>query len=179
MIPLPAGVRVWLATSHTDMRKGFPSLALQVQEILHRDPLSGHLLCFRGRRGNLLKVIWHDGQGPTTTCVVLRWPTVCLTSANGAVSSARTFLRTEVGRSASVAPAAGVWPRKGATVTQRRARVTSTVAPVTSARTAVCSLGSPTSRAGAGPSGALASLALESRPRRATIVRVSSGFRGF
>jgi IS66 Orf2 like protein len=63
MIPLPAGVREWLATGHTDMRKGFPSLALQVQEILHRDPLSGHLFCFRGRRGNLLKVIWHDGQG--------------------------------------------------------------------------------------------------------------------
>ncbi|WP_157783667.1 IS66 family insertion sequence element accessory protein TnpB [Bradyrhizobium liaoningense] len=39
MIPLPAGVRVWLATGHTDMRKGFPSLALQVQEILHRDRL--------------------------------------------------------------------------------------------------------------------------------------------
>src|SRR5581483_7598178 len=60
MIPLPAGVRVWLATGYTDMRKGFPSLALQVQEILHRDPLGGHLFCFRGRRGNLLKVIWHD-----------------------------------------------------------------------------------------------------------------------
>jgi transposase len=49
MIPLPSGVRVWLATGHTDMRKGFPSLSLQVQEILHRDPLSGHLFCFRGR----------------------------------------------------------------------------------------------------------------------------------
>lgn len=55
--------RIWLATGYTDMRKGFPSLALQVQEILHRDPLGGHLFCFRGRRGNLLKVIWHDGQG--------------------------------------------------------------------------------------------------------------------
>jgi transposase len=63
MIPLPTGVRVWLATGHTDMRKGFPSLALQVQQILRRDSLSGHLFCFRGRRGNLLKVIWHDGQG--------------------------------------------------------------------------------------------------------------------
>ena len=62
-IPVPTGVRVWLATGHTDMRKGFPSLALQVQEILRRDPLSGHLFCFRGRRGDLLKVIWHDGQG--------------------------------------------------------------------------------------------------------------------
>lgn len=39
-IPVPTGVRVWLATGHTDMRKGFPSLALQVQEILRRDPLA-------------------------------------------------------------------------------------------------------------------------------------------
>ena len=63
MIPVPTGVRVWLATGHTDMRRGFPSLSLQVQEVLRRDPLSGHLFCFRGRRGDLLKVIWHDGQG--------------------------------------------------------------------------------------------------------------------
>src|SRR5260370_6228722 len=55
MIPLPTGVRVWLATGHTDMRKGFASLSLQVQEILRRDPLSGQLFCFRGRSG--------DGQG--------------------------------------------------------------------------------------------------------------------
>jgi transposase len=53
MIAFPAGVRVWLATGHTDMRKGFPSLALQVQEVLCHDPLSGHLFCFRGRRGDL------------------------------------------------------------------------------------------------------------------------------
>ena len=63
MIPVPTGVRVWLATGHTDMRKGFASLSLQVQEVLRRDPLNGHLFCFRGRRGDLLKVIWHDGQG--------------------------------------------------------------------------------------------------------------------
>ena len=44
------------------MRKGFASLSLQVQEVLRRDPLSGQLFCFRGR-GDLLKVIWHDGQG--------------------------------------------------------------------------------------------------------------------
>ena len=31
--------------------------------MLRRNPLSGHLFCFRGRRGDLLKVIWHDGQG--------------------------------------------------------------------------------------------------------------------
>ncbi|CAH2399508.1 IS66 family insertion sequence element accessory protein TnpB [Mesorhizobium escarrei] len=63
MIPVPSGVKVWLATGYTDMRKGFPGLALMVQETLKRDPHSGHLFCFRGRRGGLIKVIWHDGQG--------------------------------------------------------------------------------------------------------------------
>ena len=38
MIPVPAGVRVWIATGHTDMRRGMNSLALQVQEGLKRDP---------------------------------------------------------------------------------------------------------------------------------------------
>ncbi|WP_346656690.1 MULTISPECIES: IS66 family insertion sequence element accessory protein TnpB [unclassified Bradyrhizobium] len=54
---------MWLATGHTDMRKGFVSISLQVQEVLRRDPLSGRLFCFRGCRGDLLKVIWHNGQG--------------------------------------------------------------------------------------------------------------------
>ena len=62
VIPVPVGVKVWLATGHTDMRKGFASLALVAQEVLKRDPLGGHIFCFRGRRGDLLKVIWHDGQ---------------------------------------------------------------------------------------------------------------------
>ena len=47
MIPVPAGVRVWLATGHTDMRRGFPGLALLVQETLKHDPHSGHLFVFR------------------------------------------------------------------------------------------------------------------------------------
>ena len=63
MITFPPGVRVWLATGHTDMRKGFPGLALLVQEKLKSDPHGGHLFVFRGRRGGLIKVIWHDGQG--------------------------------------------------------------------------------------------------------------------
>jgi len=63
MIPVPAGVLVWLATGHTDMRKGFDGLALTVQETLKRDPHSGHLFVFRGRRGDLIKCLWHDGQG--------------------------------------------------------------------------------------------------------------------
>jgi transposase len=63
MLPVPQGVRVWLAPGHTDMRKGFPGLSLLVQETLKKDPHGGHLFVFRGRRGDLIKVIWHDGQG--------------------------------------------------------------------------------------------------------------------
>ena len=63
MIPVPAGIRVWLAAGYTDMRKGFDGLALKVQEILQRDPHSGHVFAFRGKRGDLVKLLWHDGQG--------------------------------------------------------------------------------------------------------------------
>jgi transposase len=53
MIPVPSGVRVWLATGHTDMWRGFPGLSLLVQETLKRDPHSGHLFVFPGRHFGL------------------------------------------------------------------------------------------------------------------------------
>ena len=63
MIPVPSGMRVWLAVGHTDMRRGMNGLALQVQEAMKRDPHAGDLYVFRGRRGNLVKILWHDGLG--------------------------------------------------------------------------------------------------------------------
>jgi transposase len=63
VIALPSGTQVWLASGHTDMRKGFDGLAVLVQETLKRNPHNGHLFVFRGRRGGLIKVLWHDGQG--------------------------------------------------------------------------------------------------------------------
>src|SRR5580658_8060991 len=63
MIPIPSGVRVWIATGHTDMRRGMQGLALQVQESLKRDPHAGDLYIFRGRRGDLAKILWHYGIG--------------------------------------------------------------------------------------------------------------------
>ena len=63
MIPVPSGVRVWLAVGHTDMRRGMNGLALQVQQALGRDPHAGDLYVFRGRRADLVKIIWHDGIG--------------------------------------------------------------------------------------------------------------------
>src|ERR1700730_17626826 len=63
MIPVPSGVRVWLAVGHTDMRRGMNSLAVQVQQVLKRDPHAGDLYVFRGKRGHLVKILWHDGIG--------------------------------------------------------------------------------------------------------------------
>ena len=63
MIPVPARIKVWLAAGVTDMRRGFNGLAAIAEKILKQDPFNGHLFVFRGRRGDLIKVIWFDGQG--------------------------------------------------------------------------------------------------------------------
>ena len=63
MIPIPSGVRVWIATGHTDMRRGMNSLAVLVQEAFKRDPHGGDLYVFRGKSGKLIKILWHDGIG--------------------------------------------------------------------------------------------------------------------
>src|ERR1700739_2761123 len=63
MITLASARRVWLGVGRTDMRKGFDGLSALVQEKLAQDPFCGHLFVFRGRRGDLLKVLWYDGQG--------------------------------------------------------------------------------------------------------------------
>src|SRR3954469_22302674 len=59
----PPGTRVYLACGVTDMRRGFDGLAAQMQTVLAQDPYSGAVFCFRGRRGDLLKILVWDGQG--------------------------------------------------------------------------------------------------------------------
>ena len=63
MIPVPSSTRVWLAAGVTDMRRGFNTLAAQTEAVLRLDPYCGHMFVFRGRRGDLLKIIWWDAQG--------------------------------------------------------------------------------------------------------------------
>lgn len=80
MIVPPLGVRVWLATGTTDMRRGMNSLSLQVQQALGRDLHGGDLYVFRGKRGDLLKILWHDGLGMSLYAKRLErgrfvWPT--------------------------------------------------------------------------------------------------------
>jgi transposase len=60
---IPSGGQVWIATGHTDMRRGMQSLALQVPESLHRTLTLAISTSFTGRRGDLAKILWHGGIG--------------------------------------------------------------------------------------------------------------------
>jgi len=60
----PSGhVQVWIAAGVTDLRKGFDGLAALVQTQLEKNPFSGQVFVFRGRRGDQLKLLWWDGDG--------------------------------------------------------------------------------------------------------------------
>jgi transposase len=93
MTLLPKGLKVHLAVDLIDMRKGIDGLAMLVQGVLRQDPFSGHLFVFRGRKANLIKIVYWDGTG---LCLftkrleqsTFRWPssaeasgTLMLTSA--------------------------------------------------------------------------------------------------
>jgi transposase len=63
VIQLPVGTRIWIAAGVTDLRRGFDGLSAQVQNVLQQQPFSGHVFVFRGRRGDIVKLLWWDGDG--------------------------------------------------------------------------------------------------------------------
>ena len=63
MMGLPAGTRIWIAADFTDMRSGFNGLAAKVESVLADDPFNGNVFVFRGRRGNVVKLLWSSGDG--------------------------------------------------------------------------------------------------------------------
>lgn len=63
MIALPTGTTIWVAAGITDMRRGFTGLSAAVQTVLNENPFGGHVFVFRGKRGDLIKVLWWDGDG--------------------------------------------------------------------------------------------------------------------
>lgn len=63
MMGPPAGTRIWIVAGITDMRRGFIGLAGMVQTALEENPFSGRVFVFRGRRGDLIKILWFDGDG--------------------------------------------------------------------------------------------------------------------
>jgi transposase len=63
MIPVPAGVRVLVATRPVDFRKGPDGLAALVRETLRLDPFSGMVFVFRSKRADRVKILAWDGSG--------------------------------------------------------------------------------------------------------------------
>ena len=63
MMSLPVGTRIWIAAGVTDMRCGFQGLAAKVQTALEENPLGGNVYIFRGRRGDLVKILWATEDG--------------------------------------------------------------------------------------------------------------------
>ncbi len=63
MMIVPAGVKVHLALGYTDMRKGMDGLAMLVQDTLKKDPFSGHLFAFRGKRAQIIKILFWTETG--------------------------------------------------------------------------------------------------------------------
>jgi transposase len=63
VISLPSNTSIWIAAGVTDMRRGFTGLSAAAQTVLEQNPYSGHVFVFRGRRGDLVKVLWWDGDG--------------------------------------------------------------------------------------------------------------------
>lgn len=63
MIGPPSNTQIWIAAGVTDLRRGFDGLSALVQNKLEKSPLSGQVFIFRGRRGDLVKLIWFDGDG--------------------------------------------------------------------------------------------------------------------
>lgn len=60
MIAPSPSTRIYLVCGATDMRKGFDGLAVLV---LTEQPHSGALFAFRGKRDDLIKLLWYDCQG--------------------------------------------------------------------------------------------------------------------
>lgn len=58
-----AATRIWLVAGITDMRRGMDGLSAQVQTALQQNPFNGHLFVFRGRRGDMIKLLWWSGDG--------------------------------------------------------------------------------------------------------------------
>lgn len=63
MIELKTGAQIWVAAGFTDLRRGFQGLSSLIETVLEQQPYSGHVFVFRGKRGDLIKLLWFDGDG--------------------------------------------------------------------------------------------------------------------
>ena len=79
------------SASNDALLPDFDGLSAKVQTVLEQQPFSGHVFVFRGRRGDVVMLLWWDGDGLCLFSKRLErgrfiWPqategTVCLTRA--------------------------------------------------------------------------------------------------
>ena len=63
MLNFRHGVRIFISTEPTDMRKGFDGLLAIVEHHWGTSPLSGDMFVFSNRRRTLLKLLYWDADG--------------------------------------------------------------------------------------------------------------------
>jgi transposase len=63
MLSFPPTVQVYISLEPVDMRKSYDGMSSCVEQILHADPLSGHLFVFFNRRKNQVKILVWDRTG--------------------------------------------------------------------------------------------------------------------
>jgi len=63
MLTLPPSVKIYVASTPVDVRKGFDGLAAVVEAQFGLAPLSGHLFVFLNRRGHVAQMLFWDRNG--------------------------------------------------------------------------------------------------------------------
>ena len=100
MMIVQPGVKVHLAPVYTDLRRGLDGLAVMVEQVLEQDPFSGHLFVFRGRRSDMIKILFWDGSG---LCLFTKrledgcfpWPITAENDVTVPISSAQLSMMLE------------------------------------------------------------------------------------
>jgi transposase len=55
--------RIWIAAGFAELRRGIRGLSTLVETVLEQASYSGHVFVFRGKRSDLVKLLWFDGDG--------------------------------------------------------------------------------------------------------------------
>jgi IS66 Orf2 like protein len=106
VIELRTGTRIWIAAGYTDLRRGFQGLTTLVETVLEQAPYSGHVFVFRGKRGDLIKLL--GGMETDYVCSRRGWSVVGSSGhrhqavrSRSHVRSCRCCLRASTGASRS------------------------------------------------------------------------------
>jgi len=63
MLTLPSSVKIFIYAQPCDMRCGFNKLSMFTENIMDKDPFSGHLFVFFNKVGDKCKILFWDRTG--------------------------------------------------------------------------------------------------------------------